>query len=206
MLMIRDPLILLAPTEGAQYFPALRHSGHSFCSAECSWQSSSCCRKLPAHAVGNTPTQPRGLAWGRWIFVASATSRTLMLGSEPSPKTIKPSLTAQRHWNFFSTTARILCLFFFLILFLTLDKLMPSSLPPQPCPESSLKLSLLKFSKKIQPEAETCEVSVQMVKGWRSFKQLKTGAYNQKCQAALIILFPEGNSFPCRSPGVIKKS
>lgn len=83
---------------------------------------------------------------------------------------------------------------------------MPSSLPPQPCPESSLKLSLLKFSKKIQPEAETCEVSVQMVKGWRSFKQLKTGAYNQKCQAALIILFPEGNSFPCRSPGVIKKS
>jgi len=55
---------------------------------------------------------------------------------------------------------------------------------------------LLKFSKKIQPEAETCEVSVQMVKGWRSFKQLKTGAYNQKCQATLIILFPEGNSFP----------
>lgn len=118
------------------------------------------------------------------------------------PKTIRPSLTAQRYWNFFSTTARIF-LPFFKILFLTVDTQMPFS--PQPCFESSLKLSLLKFSKKIQPEAATCEVSVQMVKGWRSFKQLKTGAYNQKCQAALIILFPEGNSFPCRSPGVIKK-
>lgn len=85
---------------------------------------------------------------------------------------------------------------------------MPFS-PPNARSESSLKPFLLNFSKKKkknQPEAETCKVSVQMVKGWRSFKQLKTGAYNQKCQATLIILFPEGNSFPCRSPEVIKKS
>lgn len=81
-------------------------------------QSSSCCGDAPAHAVVTHPHSPRftasPLGAGKADFCAVSNEQNPDTRLKTFPKTVRLSLTAQRYWNFFSTTARIFLLPFFL--------------------------------------------------------------------------------------------
>lgn len=108
-----DPWILLAPAEGAQHFPAARHPVHELGGTGCAVRRARGSAVPAAGSSPHTPTRTRAIqSRATWRGEGGFLWRQ-QPGSKPSPKLIRPGLTAQRYWNFFSTNARIFLLFFF---------------------------------------------------------------------------------------------